>query len=127
MTLSRSCVQFAARVAVCLSVSTLAPVVLAAGEEYRLTDPALEVVPVDSSPRESFLSMRADATGRLFVGGREAVASAGASGANAKVNASGGGEPPKPQLYTEVGSVWAISTAVPLGHTAGGHFRGFGV
>ena len=78
MTLSRSCVQFAARVAVCLSVSTLAPVVLAAGEEYRLTDPALEVVPVDSSPRESFLSMRADATGRLFVGGREAVASAGA-------------------------------------------------
>ncbi len=51
----------------CPQLATAAPV------EYRLTDPALEVVPIDSSPRESFLSMRADAAGRLFVGGREAI------------------------------------------------------
>ncbi|MDP6443425.1 MAG: galactose-1-epimerase [Pirellulaceae bacterium] len=41
--------------------------------KYRVTDPALKVVKIDSSPNESFLSMRADSTGRLFVGGREAL------------------------------------------------------
>lgn len=41
--------------------------------KYRLTDPDLKVVHIDSSPDESFLSMRADSMGRLFVGGREAL------------------------------------------------------
>ena len=48
----------------------------AAGEssrKYRLTDPELNVVHIDSSPNESFLSIRADSMGRLFVGGREAL------------------------------------------------------
>ena len=40
---------------------------------YELTDPNLKVVHIDSSPNESFLSMRADTMGRLFVGGREAL------------------------------------------------------
>ena len=41
--------------------------------DYIVTDPALKIVPIDSSPNESFLSMRADTRGRLFVGGREAL------------------------------------------------------
>jgi len=41
--------------------------------DYVVTDPALKIVPLDSSPNESFLSMRADTRGRLFVGGREAL------------------------------------------------------
>jgi putative heme-binding domain-containing protein len=36
-------------------------------------DPAHELTVVDSSPDESFLSMRADTAGRLFAGGREAL------------------------------------------------------
>ena len=41
--------------------------------KYRLVDPDLKVVHIDSSPTESFLSIRADSMGRVFVGGREAV------------------------------------------------------
>jgi putative heme-binding domain-containing protein len=41
--------------------------------DYRLTGPELRLVRLDSSPTESFLSVRADAAGRLFVGGREAL------------------------------------------------------
>src|SRR5579885_1819892 len=41
--------------------------------DYAITDPALKVVRLDSDPKESFLSVRADAEGRLFVGGREAL------------------------------------------------------
>lgn len=41
--------------------------------DYRLTDPELKLVRLDSSPNESFLSVRADGAGRLFVGGREAL------------------------------------------------------
>ena len=74
MTKFRCCVRIAGHVAASFVASLLACDGAAAAEaEYRLTDPALEVVPIDSSPRESFLSMRADASGRLFVGGREAV------------------------------------------------------
>ncbi|HEY2893526.1 MAG TPA: LamG-like jellyroll fold domain-containing protein, partial [Pirellulales bacterium] len=36
-------------------------------------DPAHKLTVVDSSPDESFLSMRADTAGRLFAGGREAL------------------------------------------------------
>ena len=47
---------------------------LAADElDYSVTDPELTVARVDTSPTESFLSMRADAKGRLFVGGREGL------------------------------------------------------
>ena len=40
---------------------------------YQLTDPELKTVLIDSSIRESFLSIRADTAGRLYVGGREAL------------------------------------------------------
>ncbi len=73
MTMLRSGPPRGLRLAFLLVLNLLASTVMAARVEYRLTDPALEVVPIDSSPRESFLSMRADAAGRLFVGGREAI------------------------------------------------------
>lgn len=38
-----------------------------------VADPQLKLVSIDSSPDESFLSMRCDTMGRLFVGGREAL------------------------------------------------------
>jgi putative heme-binding domain-containing protein len=41
--------------------------------DYAVVDPELSLERLDTSPRESFLSMRADSAGRLFVGGREAV------------------------------------------------------
>ena len=41
--------------------------------DYELKDPALKAVLIDSSPTESFLAMRADSAGRLFVGAREAL------------------------------------------------------
>jgi putative heme-binding domain-containing protein len=40
---------------------------------YALADPRLKTVVIDSSPDESFISVRADTLGRLFVGGREAL------------------------------------------------------
>jgi putative heme-binding domain-containing protein len=40
---------------------------------YRVVDPKLQVIRLDHSPNESFVSMRTDTTGRLFVGGREAL------------------------------------------------------
>jgi putative heme-binding domain-containing protein len=39
----------------------------------RAADPELKLVTIDTSPDESFLSMRLDTMGRLFVGGREAL------------------------------------------------------
>lgn len=41
--------------------------------DYKAADPDLTVIRLDSSPNESFLSVRADSEGRLFVGGREAL------------------------------------------------------
>jgi putative heme-binding domain-containing protein len=41
--------------------------------DYAAVDPELRLERFDSSPKESFLSMRADSAGRLFVGGREAL------------------------------------------------------
>ncbi len=38
-----------------------------------VADPELKLVTIDASPEESFLSMRTDTLGRLFVGGREAL------------------------------------------------------
>ena len=39
--------------------------------DYALPDPELKLVLLDSSATESFLAVRADTMGRLFVGGRE--------------------------------------------------------
>ncbi|HEX4128830.1 MAG TPA: hypothetical protein VHZ24_02220 [Pirellulales bacterium] len=44
-----------------------------AAAPYALVDGELKLVPIDTSPDESFLSMRTDTLGRLFVGGREAL------------------------------------------------------
>ncbi len=41
--------------------------------DYTPSDPGLRLELIDSSPNESFLSIRCDGLGRLFVGGREAV------------------------------------------------------
>jgi putative heme-binding domain-containing protein len=41
--------------------------------DYAVADPELKIVRIDSDPKESFLAVRADTQGRLFVGGREAV------------------------------------------------------
>ncbi len=40
---------------------------------YAAADPDLKVVRIDSDPRESFLAIEATTSGRLFVGGREAL------------------------------------------------------
>ena len=40
---------------------------------YQVTDPDLKIVLLDSSATESFLAVRADTAGRLFVGAREAL------------------------------------------------------
>ena len=41
--------------------------------DYRPADPRLKAVLIDRSPDESFVSIKADTPGRLFVGGREAL------------------------------------------------------
>lgn len=41
--------------------------------DYRLADPELKVVGIDSHPTEAFLALQLDSAGRLFVGGREAL------------------------------------------------------
>jgi putative heme-binding domain-containing protein len=41
--------------------------------DYRPADPRLKAVLIDRSTDESFVSIKADTTGRLFVGGREAL------------------------------------------------------
>ncbi len=58
----------------CLLVGMFSWGALSAAErDYRVTDPELDLVLIDSSPNESFLSMRTDSLGRLFVGAREAI------------------------------------------------------
>ncbi|MCH2126604.1 MAG: galactose-1-epimerase [Pirellulaceae bacterium] len=54
-------------------LTILAPLSLYGADSpaYELTDPDLEVVHIDSSTDDSFLSIRADTEGRLFVGARE--------------------------------------------------------
>lgn len=41
--------------------------------DYQVLDPSLKVVRLDSSPDDSFLSVRLDTTGRIFVGGRKTL------------------------------------------------------
>lgn len=50
-----------------------AAVMAAPPTDYAPSDPGLRLELLDSSPNESFLSIRCDGLGRLFVGGREAV------------------------------------------------------
>lgn len=45
----------------------------ACGGDVSTPDPALAVTVIDSAPTESFLAIKADTTGRMFVGGREAL------------------------------------------------------
>ncbi len=44
-----------------------------AAPSYKAADPALKVVRLDTSTDESFIAVRVDAAGRVFVGGREAL------------------------------------------------------
>src|SRR5882762_11979829 len=41
--------------------------------DYRLVEPGLKVVGIDSDATESFLALQLDSAGRLFAGGREAL------------------------------------------------------
>src|SRR5262249_2295505 len=41
--------------------------------DYRPADPRLKVVLLDRSPAESYVAVKADTQGRLFVGGREGL------------------------------------------------------
>src|SRR3569832_619002 len=52
-----------------LSASSL----LADELDYRVTDPDLKVVRLDTSNDDSFLSVRLDTAGRIFVGGRKTL------------------------------------------------------
>ncbi|MSR57611.1 MAG: c-type cytochrome [Planctomycetaceae bacterium] len=54
---------------VCVPLNVFA----AAAPDYDVADPLLKVIRLDSAPTESFLAIKADTTGRLFVGGREAL------------------------------------------------------
>ncbi len=45
----------------------------AIGQEFAPPDKGLRAIRIDTDPRESFLAVRADTMGRLFVGGREAL------------------------------------------------------
>ncbi len=57
----------------CLAVALLTLASPLAAQDYAPADRGVQVVLLDSDPRESFLSVRADTAGRLFVGGREAL------------------------------------------------------
>lgn len=55
------------------SLASFAFTLLAEELDYHVTDPNLKVVRLDSSPDDSFLSVRTDSTGRIFVGGRRTL------------------------------------------------------
>ena len=59
------------RLALLLMLSTTP--LLAEELDYRVNDPELKVVRLDSSGGDSFLSVRLDTTGRIFVGGRKTL------------------------------------------------------
>lgn len=67
--------RLSARIICLLAVSLSCVACLAAAEPppYETADPALKVITLDSADTESFLAVKADTTGRLFVGGREAL------------------------------------------------------
>jgi putative heme-binding domain-containing protein len=61
------------RAAILLLGCCFATSVLADELDYHVTDPELKVVKLDSSPDASFLSVRVDSEGRVFVGGRQTL------------------------------------------------------
>lgn len=61
--------------ATCLCLTGVGPSNVSAAEAppYETADPNLRVVTLDSADTESFLAVKLDTTGRMFVGGREAL------------------------------------------------------
>ena len=57
----------------CMLVLSLTGFALADEPTYRLPDPQIAAVTIDSDATESFLGIHLDTTGRLFVGGREGL------------------------------------------------------
>ncbi len=69
-----TCVRRLMAVGLCLFFRGLTPLLAAdAPPPYETADPALRVVTLDSAATESFLAVKLDTTGRMFVGGREAL------------------------------------------------------
>ncbi len=69
-----TCVGRLMAAAWCLLVWSNSPALAAdAPAPYETADPALRVVTLDSADTESFLAVKLDTTGRMFVGGREAL------------------------------------------------------
>ena len=56
-----------------LVMAGLSPLAWAQDDVYRLLDPQLKLVQIDSDAKESFLGIHLDMAGRLFVGGREGL------------------------------------------------------
>lgn len=61
------------RAFICSLVSFIVSSVTAAELDYHVTDPNLTVRLLDTSPDDSFLSVRCDSAGRVFVGGRKTL------------------------------------------------------
>jgi putative heme-binding domain-containing protein len=61
------------RLVVGLLLAVLSEPGLSQDATYRLSDPQLKLLRIDSDEKESFLGVRLDPAGRLFVGGREGL------------------------------------------------------
>ncbi|MDR3401337.1 MAG: c-type cytochrome [Chthoniobacter sp.] len=72
--------------------------------EYRLTDPELKLVTVDSDPQESFLGLAVDGMGRLFAGSREALF--------VYEPAAGGLYQPRRELFRFPKDAWVYDVAI---------------
>jgi len=72
--------------------------------EYRLTDPDLKLVTVDSDPQVSFLGLAADGVGRLFAGSREALF--------VYEPAAGGLYQPRQELFRFPKDAWVYDIAI---------------
>ncbi len=76
----------------------------AAELDYDVVDPRLKVVLLDSDDKQSFLAVRADSTGRLFVGGREALF--------VYEPAEKGGYGPRRQIFKFPDHTWVYDIAI---------------
>lgn len=70
---------------------------------YRLTDPRLKVERIDQAATESFLAIRLDSAGRLFVGGRESLF---------VYEPSEGGYGPRKRLHAFPADAWISDIAI---------------
>ena len=75
--------------------------------EYRLAHPALKLVRIDAGVEESFVAVRVDSAGRIFVGGRE--------GLFVYEPDAQGGYQPRRELYRFPEESWVFDLAI-LGH-----------